>query len=295
MAFSIPNEADASVAAQAAPDSKDIEILVAGYAGTGVVSGAAVTAQGSPDMTLAVAAGVVAVLGVQATVTAGNVTITTAHATNPRFDLVVVNSSGTKSVTAGTAAATPVFPTIPASSVVLAAVYVPANDTAIGSTQIVDKRVPAPSSALPLLHVREEQASGTAGGSSTAGSWQTRVLNTIVTNELGVTLVANVITGLPAGGYEAVGNAPAYVGFNHQMRLYDVTGAAVKVLGQMAWAHDAGYAEARAPIVGRFTLAVTSDLRLEYRVGSAWATNGLGKPGSWGTEVYADLQIRRVS
>lgn len=141
--FTIPNEADALVAAMASPDSKDVEVLVAGLAGTGVVgTGCQVTAQGVPDLTLAVAAGTVAVAGVTAAVAAGNVTITTAHATNPRFDLVVVNSSGTKSVTAGTAAATPVFPTIPASSVVLAAVYVPANDTAIGSTQIVDKRAP---------------------------------------------------------------------------------------------------------------------------------------------------------
>lgn len=145
MPFAIPNEADAAFAAQAAPDARDIDILVAGYAGTGVIDGCAVTAQATPDMTLAVAAGTVAVLGTTAAVTAGNVTITTAHATNPRFDLVVVSSAGTKSVTAGTAAAAPVFPAIPASSVVLAAVYVPANDTAIGSTQIVDKRVTAAS------------------------------------------------------------------------------------------------------------------------------------------------------
>lgn len=148
MAFTIPNNADtdaafhvSGVSPQAAPDKVDVDILVAGYAGTGVVTGCAVTAQGSPDMTLAVAVGTVAVAGVQVAVSAGNVTITTAHATNPRFDLVVVNSSGTKSVTAGTAAASPAFPSIPGSSLVLAAVYVPANDTAIGSTQIVDKRV----------------------------------------------------------------------------------------------------------------------------------------------------------
>lgn len=140
--FTIPNEADAAFAAQAAPDKVDVDVLVAAHEGTGVVGGCAVTAQGSPDMTLAVASGTVSVLGVQAAVTAGNVTITTAHATNPRFDLVVVSSAGVKSVTAGTAGASPVFPAIPASSVVLAAVYVPANDTAIGSTQIVDKRVP---------------------------------------------------------------------------------------------------------------------------------------------------------
>lgn len=108
--------------------------------GNGVYVGCAVTAQGSPDMTLAVAAGLIRYAEKSAVVAAGNVTITTADATNPRIDLVVVSATGTKSVTAGTAAATPVAPAIPASSILLAVVYVPANDTAIGSAQIIDKR-----------------------------------------------------------------------------------------------------------------------------------------------------------
>lgn len=145
MPFTIPNEADAFHADQAEPDKVDIDILVAGLNGVGVVSGCAVTAQGTPDMTCAVAAGITRNAdGTTATVATGNVTITAANATNPRLDLVVVSSSGVKSVTAGTAAASPVFPAIPANSVVLAAVYVPANDTAIAANQITDKRVVLP-------------------------------------------------------------------------------------------------------------------------------------------------------
>ncbi len=140
--FRIPNEIDAAYLDQAEPDSIDVEILVAGIGGTGVVTGCAVTAQGSPDMTVAVAAGVVRIGSVEVAVTAGNVTITTAHATNPRLDLVVVGSAGAKSVVAGTAAVNPVFPAIPALSVVLAAIYVPANDTTIATNQITGKGVP---------------------------------------------------------------------------------------------------------------------------------------------------------
>ena len=124
MPFTIPNEADAFHPDQAEPDKADIDILVAGHGGTGVVSGCAVTAQGSPNMTVAVAAGSVIVAGVEAAVASGNVTITAADGTHARFDLVVANSSGTKSATAGTPAASPVFPAIPGSSVVLAATVV---------------------------------------------------------------------------------------------------------------------------------------------------------------------------
>jgi len=141
LSFTIPNEAQTNFTDLAEPDSIDIDILVTAYSGTGVISGCAVTAQGTPDMTVAVASGTVVVGGTRATVTGGNVTITTADANNPRIDLVVVNSSGTKSVTAGTPAVGPVMPAIPSTSTVLAIVYVPTNDGTIESTQIIDKRV----------------------------------------------------------------------------------------------------------------------------------------------------------
>lgn len=140
----------------------DFDALVQGVKGEGVVTGCAVTAQGSPDMTVAVAAGTVKIAGALVTVSSGNVTITTANAIYPRIDIVVVNSSGTKSVTAGAATTVnTVMPAIPASSVILAAVYVPANDTAIATAQITDKKVPVQSSGRMLLE------SHTAASSST--------------------------------------------------------------------------------------------------------------------------------
>lgn len=141
MPLTIPNSAGASFSAQAEPDSVDIDILVAALNGQAVVSGCAVTAQGTPNMTLAVAAGVSQSGGSRFTVTAANVTVTAANATNPRFDLVVIDSAGAKQVRAGTAAASPVFPTLTAGDVALCSVYVPANDTAIDANQLTDKRV----------------------------------------------------------------------------------------------------------------------------------------------------------
>jgi hypothetical protein len=141
MAFDIPNRSAAAYEAQSILDSTDIDILIAGIAGTEVVSGCAVTAQGSPDMTVAVASGVVKVAGTTVSVSSGNVTISAAHSSLDRRDLVVVNNAGTKSVTAGTAAATPIKPAIPANSIVLAEIYVPAADTDIDADQIIDKRV----------------------------------------------------------------------------------------------------------------------------------------------------------
>jgi hypothetical protein len=57
---------------------------------------------------------------------------------------VVVNSSGTSSLVQGTPAATPSWPTIPAGSVVLAAVTVPAGSTSLSAANVIDKRVLIP-------------------------------------------------------------------------------------------------------------------------------------------------------
>lgn len=150
MSFTIPNVADAAFPDQAEPDSGDLRIITDAIGATGVESGCAVTAQGSPNMTVAVAAGVVRVDAAYVVVSGSNVTITAANATYARFDLITVDGSGTKAAVAGTASSNPVFPPIPASRVVLAAVYVPAGDTAIGSTQIIDKRVYAAVSQAQL-------------------------------------------------------------------------------------------------------------------------------------------------
>ena len=139
----LPNSADAFDDIQAQPDSVDFDTLLLGFQGVGVVSGCAVTEDPTtPDMTVDVAVGVVVVNGGLVSVSAqANNTIGTADGSNPRIDLVSVNSSGTVVVTAGTAAATPEAPAIPATSVPLAFVLVPASDTAITDAQIVDKRV----------------------------------------------------------------------------------------------------------------------------------------------------------
>ncbi len=138
----LPNEADAFNANQAEPDSVDFEILLLGYQRTGVVSGCAVTESSPAAQTVDVAVGEVVETGEQISVSAqADVAVSAADGSNPRFDLITINGSGTVVVTAGTAAAQPVLPAIPASSVPLAALYIPTSDNTHADNQIVDKRV----------------------------------------------------------------------------------------------------------------------------------------------------------
>ena len=138
----LPNEADAFNANQAEPDSVDFEILLLGHQRTGVLSGCAVTESSPAAQTVDVAVGEVVEIGEQITVAVqADVAVSAADGTNPRIDLITVNSAGTVVVTAGTAAAQPVAPAIPASSVPLAFLYVPTSDNTHADNQINDKRV----------------------------------------------------------------------------------------------------------------------------------------------------------
>lgn len=140
MSWTIPDKGEGDNDIQSILFQEHLEILVEGISGKNcVLSGCAVT--GGADMTPEVAKGAVLSNGVLFAIAAATVTIGTADATNPRIDLVVVNSSGSLAVRAGTAAAAPKPPARTANDVVLAAVYVPANDTAIGTSQITDMRM----------------------------------------------------------------------------------------------------------------------------------------------------------
>lgn len=142
MPFTIPNYDSATYPDQAEPDSVDFKILGTGISGNGVISGCEVAAKGTPDMNVTVSAGTIVVGGTVAAVSAGTLSVSSANATNARFDLVRVNSSGSLSILAGTASSNPVFNnTLSSTEVALASLYIPANASSVTANQIVDKRL----------------------------------------------------------------------------------------------------------------------------------------------------------
>lgn len=110
--------------------------------GLGVKSGCLVSAQGTPNMTVAVSSGTVVSNWRSVGVAAGNVTISSNTSGNPRIDLICVDATGAKSVVAGTPAAIPntAWPD-PAGKVVIATIYVPDAAASITNARITDTRV----------------------------------------------------------------------------------------------------------------------------------------------------------
>lgn len=124
--------------------------------GWGTVSGLAVSQRGAgANMSVDVASGEALINGT--VVTKGsttNVSITAAHASYDRYDLVVINSSGTISVIDGTTGSTSYandYDLETNNAILLAEVYVPATDTAITDSQITDKSIETCLQKSPML------------------------------------------------------------------------------------------------------------------------------------------------
>ncbi len=198
----LPNEADATFNDQAEPDAVDFEILLLGFRQTGVVSGCDVTQSSGSEMEIDVASGEALLAGVSVTVSAQpDETIATADGSNPRVDLVTVNSGGTVVVTAGTAAGNPVSPAIPANSVPLAFVYVPASDTTITDNQINDKRVfiIASAAADQMFAYNSGEEQGLSGGAdATKGAG---IVTNVDIKIHGLVFIGTVISGAKYKGY----------------------------------------------------------------------------------------------
>lgn len=90
-------------------------------------------AQTVPDLTVYVNPGVVYINGVKIVFAGGNSPSFTAPSTNPRIDLLSINSSGTLVRTAGVEAGSPTAPTLPFASVAIAQIY-----NRVSQTQIYD-------------------------------------------------------------------------------------------------------------------------------------------------------------
>ena len=225
MPFDIPDQGEGLSDIQSILFQEDLEVAISDPPmGTYVKSGGVVTAQGVPNLTVAVSAGVVYSQGFRIPFAANAMLAEpSADLTNPRLDAVVVTSAGVLAVRSGVAAA---FTSSPASvpkpavlslgDVMLAQVYVPALATAIATANIKDRRYLIPNlnwaetetgaydNYLSILPSSSATAPSVRGGAVISGGtlthpqqaagrinqlWRTRFANlaTTANQQLGIT------------------------------------------------------------------------------------------------------------
>lgn len=149
------------------------------------------------------------------------------------------------------------------------------------------------------VKVEDQKAQNTDGGTFSAGAWRTRDINTVV-NKLGYfsTLAdasivnANQIT-LPPGTYRCAIRCPAYLVNKNQARLYNITGAAVLVLGSSNRTPSGGSPTTYSYINGSFTLTATSVVEVQHICETTGTTTGYGQSANFTTEVFTTAEFWR--
>jgi hypothetical protein len=148
-----------------------------------------------------------------------------------------------------------------------------------------------------LLHVEDQRSPGVSGGQFEAGDWRTRVLNTVVTNEIsGASLSSNRVT-LPAGTYEVEWSAPGFAVNTHKTRLYDATGEAMLLEGTSEDTVATEPIQTRSVGFGRITLSEESEIELQHQcltTKEAGFGRYVGDQLTVDHETYSILKIRQV-
>lgn len=161
-----------------------------------------------------------------------------------------------------------------------------------GTDWVMQKILPTFATTLTsesYIYIRDEKASGTAGGTFTAGAWQKRDLNTEVNDAGGhASLTSSAIT-LAAGTYRFYAKAPAYAVSLHKIKLKNTTDN-IEYIGTSEF--QAANVTTHSKVSGRFTITTSKNFELQHYCSFTVATNGFGYPASMGvTEVYAEIEF----
>jgi len=154
----------------------------------------------------------------------------------------------------------------------------------------ITKKVLTDAETVSYVHVRDEKAQFTGGGTFTSSAWRTRDLNTEASDTEGLcTLASNQIT-LVAGTYECWIACPAWNVGRNQARLQNVTDATQLLLGNCLYSVNA---MTLSVVAGRFTVAASKAIEVQHWGETTVADLGFGVETRIGTEVYTVAEFWR--
>ena len=146
-----------------------------------------------------------------------------------------------------------------------------------------------------IATLSDVKASGTAGGTATSGSYQTRTLNTIDDPTGFVASLASNQFTLPAGEYYIEASAVAGAVGNHKIKIRNITDSSDSIIGVAAFNPTSVVNNISAIAVGKITISSSKLFELQHRVTTTTASIGLGSAASYGdNEVYSIVKITKV-
>ena len=151
---------------------------------------------------------------------------------------------------------------------------------------------------IPYVRIEDQRTQNTQGGTHTAGSWQTRVLNTIVSDDAGlvVSLNSNLVELAP-GDWLILVSAPANSIGRSQIRLQDLTAGAPGTqlkAGTSEATSGAGADTTRSFLGHRLSFSQNKKFSVQMQGAATVATLGFGSAANFTTEVYTVFEAFRL-
>ena len=151
--------------------------------------------------------------------------------------------------------------------------------------------------APPLLHMEEELAAQTDGGTFLAGANRNRDLNVLRVNEISgasFNTGSSLIT-LSIGTYRVEGSAPAFGVLEHVVKFNSVSGTSTALIGTRELAPSG--IQTRSFVYGTISPLVESTYRLQHQCQTSQNTNGFGV-GSGSNistaNIFSECKIWRI-
>lgn len=145
-----------------------------------------------------------------------------------------------------------------------------------------------------VAYIKDVKSSGTAGGTFTSGSYQTRTLNTLEGDQSFVSLSSNQFT-LQPGTYQIEASAPAFAVSQHKAKLRNITDSTDTIVGTAEYANTVSGHSICSLVAGTFSITSTKIFEIQHRAAATRATNGFGEGSSFGdSEVYTVVKIEKV-
>lgn len=143
-------------------------------------------------------------------------------------------------------------------------------------------------------YIKDVKSSGTAGGTFTAGAWQTRDLNTLSGDTSFVTLSSNQFTLTP-GKYEIEATVPGYKCGTHKAALYSITDSSYIVYSSSEVTGSGDSVTTKSGLIHSFEVSGLDTFEIRHRCFTTSATSGYGLATSFGVdEIYTQVVIRKI-
>ena len=138
----------------------------------------------------------------------------------------------------------------------------------------------------------DTKSQNTAGGTFTAGAWQTKTLNTEVSDLNNICSLSSNIFTLSSGTYLIEWISPAYSVDRNQSRLYDTTNSAAVQYGSSQYTESGVQVDS----VGSTIVVISSNTgyKIEHRAQSTRSSQGFGVEANVGPEIYTQVKITKL-